>query len=88
MNRMRSRSSSACRSTSASARPCVFSRVPPVVIPNGVDVVPGLAPTAGLRILSLARLSPEKGVASLAEAYRLYRPTTGHSVGAAVPRAG
>lgn len=46
-----------------------FSRVPPLTS----------SPALGReRFLFVGRLSPEKGVASLAEAYRLYRPTTGH----------
>jgi glycosyltransferase involved in cell wall biosynthesis len=45
-------------------------RVPPVVIPNGVDVVPGLAPVgSGLRVLSLARLSPEKRLPALVDGF-------------------
>jgi glycogen synthase len=52
-------------------------RVRPVVIPNGVDVVSRLAPLApqppspegGLRVLSLARLSPEKRLPALVDGF-------------------
>lgn len=41
-----------------------------VVIPNGVDVVsPPRPPTAGLRVLSLARLAPEKRLLSLIDGF-------------------
>ncbi len=39
-----------------------------VVIPNGVDPV-AVAPTAGLRVLSLARLSPEKRLPALIDGF-------------------
>lgn len=44
-------------------------RRPVVVIPNGVDPVPTTAPTAGLRILSLARLAPEKRLPALVDGF-------------------
>ncbi len=51
-------------------------RVPVTVIPNGVDLVPRLVPLAprpanggGLRILSLARLSPEKRLPALVDGF-------------------
>ena len=50
-------------------------RVRPVVIPNGVDVVSRLAPLApeppapGLRVLSLARLAPEKRLPALVDGF-------------------
>ena len=40
-----------------------------VVIPNGVDPVQAVAPRAGLRILSLARLAPEKRLPSLVDGF-------------------
>lgn len=40
-----------------------------VVIPNGVDLVPTHAPQPGLRILSLARLAPEKRLPALLDAF-------------------
>ncbi|MCW2738236.1 glycosyltransferase [Nocardioides sp.] len=41
-----------------------------VVVPNGVDVDPAAAPSAaGLRILSLARLSPEKRLPALVDGF-------------------
>ncbi|SEB68040.1 Glycosyltransferase involved in cell wall bisynthesis [Nocardioides exalbidus] len=42
---------------------------PVTVIHNGVDVVPGASPTTGLRILSLARLSPEKRLPALVDGF-------------------
>jgi glycogen(starch) synthase len=39
------------------------------VVPNGVDPVPGATPAPGLRILSLARLSPEKRLPALVDAF-------------------
>jgi glycogen(starch) synthase len=44
-------------------------RVQPTVVPNGVDVVPNHAPQPGLRILSLARLAPEKRLPALVDAF-------------------
>ncbi len=44
-------------------------RVPVTVIPNGVDPVAAAIPTAGLRILSLARLSPEKRLPALVDGF-------------------
>ena len=45
-------------------------RAPLTVIPNGVDSVPRpQPPTAGLRILSLARLSPEKRLPALVDGF-------------------
>jgi glycogen(starch) synthase len=44
-------------------------RTPPVVVPNGVDPVGTIAPTPGLRILSLARLSPEKRLPVLLDGF-------------------
>jgi glycogen synthase len=40
-----------------------------VVIPNGVDRVPASGGTTGLRILSLARLSPEKRLPALVDGF-------------------
>ena len=58
-------------------------RVPPVVVPNGVEMVARLAPLAprpphdapqpGLRILSLARLAPEKRLPDLLDAFAVLR---------------
>jgi glycosyltransferase involved in cell wall biosynthesis len=42
-----------------------------VVIPNGVDPPPPKPPTAGIRVLSLARLAPEKRVNDLVSAFAL-----------------
>jgi glycosyltransferase involved in cell wall biosynthesis len=44
-------------------------RRPPVVIPNGVDVVAACGAKPGLRILSLARLSPEKRLPALVDGF-------------------
>ncbi len=50
-------------------------RVRPVVIPNGVDVVSrparpaGASPSTGLRVLSLARLAPEKRLPALVDGF-------------------
>lgn len=44
-------------------------RVPPIVIPNGVDPVTSPTPRTGLRILSLARLSPEKRLPALVDGF-------------------
>lgn len=44
-------------------------RVQPTVVPNGVDVVPNHGPRPGLRILSLARLAPEKRLPALVDAF-------------------
>lgn len=44
-------------------------RVPVRVIPNGVDVMPRPSREPGLRILSLARLSPEKRLPALVEGF-------------------
>ncbi|WP_210649300.1 glycosyltransferase [Nocardioides sp. SYSU D00065] len=40
-----------------------------VVVPNGVDPVAAATPTTGLRILSLARLSPEKRLPALLDGF-------------------
>ena len=52
-------------------------RVPPIVVPNGIDVVSRLAPgpprEPGLRILSLARLAPEKRLPALLDAFAVLR---------------
>ncbi|RYB94632.1 glycosyltransferase [Nocardioides oleivorans] len=50
-------------------------RKPITVIHNGVDVVPGASPTTGLRILSLARLSPEKRLPALVDGFAELRHT-------------
>jgi glycogen(starch) synthase len=44
-------------------------KVRPVVIPNGVDAVEHVGPAAGLRILSLARLAPEKRLPALVDGF-------------------
>ncbi len=44
-------------------------RARPIVIPNGVDPVRGEAVSTGLRILSLARLSPEKRLTALVDGF-------------------
>jgi glycosyltransferase involved in cell wall biosynthesis len=41
------------------------------VVPNGVDPLPHPAPAPGLRILSLARLAPEKRLADLVSAFAI-----------------
>jgi len=48
-------------------------RVPPTVIPNGIDAVPTDAPRPGLRVLSLARLAPEKRLPALLDAFAVLR---------------
>lgn len=48
-------------------------RRPVTVIPNGVDPAPHPAPEAGLRILSLARLAPEKRLDALVDAFAALR---------------
>jgi glycogen(starch) synthase len=53
-------------------------RTPPVVIPNGVDeqaLAPQPPRAAGLRILSLARLSPEKRLPALVDGFAELRRT-------------
>lgn len=44
-------------------------RVPVTVVPNGVDALDGPVATSGLRILSLARLSPEKRLPALVDGF-------------------
>lgn len=44
-------------------------RRPVTVIPNGVDPTPHAEPVAGLRVLSLARLAPEKRLDALVDAF-------------------
>lgn len=48
-------------------------RRPVTVIPNGVDPAPHAAPAAGLRVLSLARLAPEKRLDALVDAFDALR---------------
>jgi glycogen(starch) synthase len=50
-------------------------RQPITVINNGVDVVANAVPTSGLRILSLARLSPEKRLGALVDGFAELRGT-------------
>jgi glycosyltransferase involved in cell wall biosynthesis len=44
-------------------------RLPVTVIPNGVDAAPAPTPDPGLRILSLARLAPEKRLPDLVDGF-------------------
>jgi glycogen(starch) synthase len=49
-------------------------RVPPIVIPNGVEPLAPRPPRApGLRVLSLARLAPEKRLPALLDAFAVLR---------------
>ena len=57
------------RATAEAMRDKWHPRREVVVVPNGVDPVPHAAPTAGLRVLSLARLAPEKRLPSLVDAF-------------------
>ena len=59
------------RATADAMRDKWHPRVPVTVVPNGVDRLPGLASqrTTGLRILSLARLSPEKRLPVLVDGF-------------------
>ena len=43
--------------------------IPVTVIPNGVDAAPAPPPSPGLRILSLARLAPEKRLPALVDGF-------------------
>ena len=59
------------RATAEAMREKWHPRVPVTVVHNGVDPVVSLAsrPTTGLRVLSLARLSPEKRLPALVDAF-------------------
>ena len=57
------------RATADAMRAKWHPRVPVTVIPNGVDAVDHPSATSGLRILSLARLSPEKRLPSLVDGF-------------------
>lgn len=57
------------RATADAIRDKWHPRCEVVVIPNGVDPVDTQAPTVGLRVLSLARLSPEKRLHALVDGF-------------------
>ena len=58
------------RATADAMREKWHPRLPVTVIPNGVDAVAAPTPRApGLRILSLARLAPEKRLPALVDGF-------------------
>lgn len=57
------------RATADAMREKWHPRIPVTVVPNGVDAIDRPAARSGLRILSLARLSPEKRLPALVDGF-------------------